>query len=333
MKPILTLVLSALLAVAAHAGAVGFRELAVPDGADRPLRVGLWYPTEAPPSPQRFGTFSQVVAPGAAVAGHGLPLVVMSHGTGGWYGSHVDTALALAEAGIVVAAVSHTGDTYDDHSRAARIWDRPRQVHRVIEFLLTDWPSHGQLDAGRIGVFGFSAGGFTALVAAGGTPDFAKIPAHAAAHPDFFDSRLFAASKPPAGTGPARPALVFVHDARVKAIVVAAPALGYTFAPDGLKAVTAAVQLWQAEDDHILPGDEYAPAVRAALPTPPEFHLVPNADHYDFLAPCTPQLAQLAPQICQSRAGFDRAAFHATFNAEVVRFFTRTLAPRAAGAK
>jgi predicted dienelactone hydrolase len=333
MKPILTLVLSALLAVAAHAGAVGFREITVPDGADRPLRVGLWYPTDARPSPQRVGTFSQVVASGAPVAGHGLPLVVMSHGTGGWYGSHYDTALALAEAGFVVAAVSHTGDTYDDQSRAAEIWDRPRQVHRLIDFLLTDWPAHGQLDAARIGVFGFSAGGFTALVAAGGTPDFSRIPAHATAHPDFYDSRLYLASQKDTKAAAARPALTFVHDPRIKALVVAAPALGYTFAPDGLKGVTAAVQLWQAEDDHILPGDEYAPAVRAALPTPPEFHLVPSADHYDFLAPCTPQLAQLAPQICQSRPGFDRAAFHATFNAEVVRFFTRTLAPRATGAK
>ena len=334
MKPILTALLSAIVFVAAaHAGSVGFREISVPDGADRPLRVGLWYPTDAPPAPQRFGTFSQVVAPGAPVAGRGLPLIVMSHGTGGWYGSHVDTARALAEAGFVVAALSHTGDTYDDSSRAALIWDRPRQVHRLIDFLLGDWPEHGQLDAGKVGVFGFSAGGFTALVAAGGTPDFSKIPAHAAAHPDFYDSKLFLASKKETGAAPARAPLTFVHDPRVKAIVVAAPALGYTFAPDGLKAVTAEVQLWQAEDDHILPGSEYAPAVRGALPKAPEFHLVPNADHYDFLAPCTPQLAQIAPEICQSREGFDRAAFHVQFNAEVVRFFTQALKREATPAK
>jgi predicted dienelactone hydrolase len=347
MKPILTFLMSAILFVtAAHAGSVGFREITVPDGADRPLQVGLWYPTEAPPAPQRFGTFSQVVAPGAAVAGHGLPLIVMSHGTGGWYGSHYDTALALAGAGFVVAALSHTGDTYDDHSRAAQIWERPRQVHRLIDFMLGEWPEHAQLDAAKVGVFGFSSGGFTALVAAGGTPDFSKIPAHVAAHPDYYDSRLVRASGQGGGAGAkanananvnasasaARPAITFVHDPRIKAIVVAAPALGYTFAPNGLKAVRAAVQLWQAEDDHILPGDEYAPAVRGALPKPPEFHLVPNADHYDFLAPCTPQLAQIAPEICQSREGFDRTAFHVRFNAEVVRFFGQALKLDPAGA-
>jgi predicted dienelactone hydrolase len=334
MKLVIPAVLSAILFVAAaHAGPVGFREVSVPDGADRPLRVGLWYPTDAAPSLQRFATFSQVVAPGAAVAGRALPLVVLSHGTGGWYGSHYDTALALAGAGFVVAAISHTGDTYDDHSRAARIWDRPRQVHRLIDFMMREWPEHVQLDAAQVGIFGFSAGGFTALVAAGGTPDFSKIPAHCAAHPDFYDSRLFTASNKQAGAGPARPPITFVHDPRVKAIVVAAPALGFTFAPGGLKAVTAEVQLWQAEDDHILPGGEYAPAVRDALPRPPEFHLVPHADHYDFLSPCSPQLAQIAPDICQSREGFDRGAFHLRFNAEVVRFFTRTLKQKPTASK
>ena len=92
----------------------------------------------------------------------------MSHGTGGWYGEHYDTALALARAGFVVAAVSHTGDTYQDQSRSTAIADRPRHLHEVIDFMTRDWPEHGRIDAGRIGVFGFSAGGFTALVAVGG---------------------------------------------------------------------------------------------------------------------------------------------------------------------
>ena len=36
------------------------------------------------------------VAVGAPVSGKGLPLVVMSHGNGGWFGGHYDTAAALA---------------------------------------------------------------------------------------------------------------------------------------------------------------------------------------------------------------------------------------------
>jgi predicted dienelactone hydrolase len=40
--------------------------------------------------------------------------------------------------------------------------------------------------------------------------------------------------------------------------VVAAPALGFTFSPDGLKNVTVPVQLWRAEDDVIVPHPRYA---------------------------------------------------------------------------
>ena len=111
-------------------------------------------------------------------------------------------------------------------------------------------------------------------------------------------------------------------DTRIKALIVAAPALGFTFA-EGLKDLRLPVQLWRADADEILPAPDYADAVRQALPQPPEFHAVPNARHFDFLAPCVD--VNLAPHICKSRAGFDRAAFHDAFNAEVVRFFSQSL--------
>ena len=67
--------------------------------------------------------------------------------------------------------------------------------------------------------------------------------------------------------------------------------------------------------------------MRAALPRPPEFHDVPGADHFDFLAPCSEALARTVPAICQEHGGFDRAAFHRAFDRDVVRFFQRTLGP------
>ena len=59
----------------------------------------------------------------------------------------------------------------------------------------------------------------------------------------------------------------------------------------------------------------------------PEFHLTPHEGHFDFLAPCSDALAKVAPPICQSEPGFDRAAFHEIFDAEVVRFFRTQLPP------
>ncbi len=328
MKPSLLLLVGAaawlVLSSAACAGPVGFTRIAVPDGAGPPLEVGLWYPTDSSPRPTPIGLFVQTVAPGGAIRGSRLPLVVISHGTGGELTGHSDTAYALAASGFVAAAPTHTGDNPRDHSRALDVAGRVRQLRTVIGFMVSRWHP-GTVDPARIGAFGFSAGGFTVLVAAGGTPDLRLIGPHCAAHPAFFDCRLIRAH----GRGTAAiggpPPSAFVHDTRIRAIVVAAPALGFTFTRQGLRAVAMPVQLWRADDDRVLPSPEYADAVQAGLPGSPEMHRVPNADHYDFLAPCPEALARAVPAICVSRPGFDRSAFHRAFNDSVTAFFRRTL--------
>src|SRR6516165_4270875 len=76
----------------------GFEQVTMPDPAGPPLEAGIWYPSEAPAVPQRLGLFEQTVAADGAIAGRDLPLVVMSHGSGGSFEGHYDTALALAAA-------------------------------------------------------------------------------------------------------------------------------------------------------------------------------------------------------------------------------------------
>jgi predicted dienelactone hydrolase len=316
-----TWLLSALLGLigsAAAAQTVGFEARAVPVAGDKPLQIGVWYPSEAPETSVRLGLGVQTVAASGAVSGKRHPLIVVSHGTGGWYGSHDDTARALARAGFVVAAVSHTGDTFDDRSRATRMADRPRHLTQVIDYMIREWPSHGAVDPRRIGVFGFSSGGFTALVALGGEPDMRLVGPHCAQHPTYFDCTLVRQVGGPAPEGP------WAHDPRIRAAVIAAPAMGFTFAPAGLAQVKVPVQLWRAEEDSVLPHPLYAEAVRGLLPRKPDYRVVAGADHYDFLAPCGPGLAKAAPVICGGK-GFDRAAFHAGFNADVVAFFKKTL--------
>ena len=66
------------------------------------------------------------------------------------------------------------------------------------------------------------------------------------------------------------------------------------------------------------------------LPSKHEYHVVPNAGHFAFLAPCPPALAAELPQICVDAAGFDRVGFHRQFNADVLAFLRShlTKAPR-----
>ncbi len=328
-KAPIALVASAFALLTTGAHAAGFQHGHAPDREGKPLEIGIWYPSRTPPAPLALGPTTQTVAVNAPIDGTALPLVVMSHGTGGSYLGHVDTAIALADAGFVVAAVTHTGDNYADQSRSVFVMDRPRQMSRVIDHLLTGWSGHAAIDPARIGIFGFSAGGFTALVSIGGVADFTTVAPMCRAHPTDFACGVLAASPAASAAAAALPASGAASDGRIKAAVVAAPALGFAFAPSGLAAVKVPVQLWRAEDDTVLPHPRYAEAVRLALPTPPDYRVVPQAGHFDFLAPCSPMLAGIAPAICASAPGFDRAAFHAAFNVAVVAFFNKTLTERA----
>ena len=315
----------ALFAAPAFAANVGFEEVKITNGEDAPLTVGIWYPTDTPATQHALSDFTQVVAPGAAIAGHDLPLVVMSHGGGGWYDGHYDTALALAHAGFVAAALSHAGDTYDDQSRVLQPWVRTAQLRRLVDYMLGEWPSHGRLDAERVGAFGFSNGGFTVLVAAGGVPDLSQIAPYCEAHPDHDLCEALKHAGVDFHVGSDVPAGVWVHDPRIKAVVVAAPAFGFAFSRAGLSGVRVPVQLWRAADDRHQPNPYYEEAVRAGLPRTPDYHVVENAGHYDFLPPCSALISRKRPDICSSLPGFDRAAFHEQFNADVVQFFQKTL--------
>lgn len=318
----------ALALAISNAHAAGFQRGTAAEPNGKPLEIGIWYPSQATPQPLSVGPTTMSVAVNGPIEGRALPLVVISHGTAGSYLVHYDTAIALADAGYVVVAVTHTGDNYADQSRSVFIMDRPKQISRAIDHMLSSWDNRAAIDPARIGMFGYSAGGFATLANIGGIVDLSKVGPMCVQHPDDFVCQLRARSAQtgktgqtdaqPADTGP-------VQDLRIKAAVVAAPAIGFAFSPDGLKNVKIPVQLWHAEDDSSLPHPRYAEAVRLALPTAPEYHVVPKAGHYDFLAPCSAALAGIAPHICKSNPGFDRVAFHQSFNTLVVDFFGKNL--------
>lgn len=290
--------------------AVRVESISVRDG-DEVLRGAVWLPPEDAAASSSDGPRS--------------PLVVLSHGGGGTFDGHEDTAAALAQAGFVVAAVSHAGDTAGDEGRVLELWRRPRQLSGLVGYMLGEWPGHQRIDPARIGAFGFSNGGFTVLVAAGGVPRLSAIAPYCQTHPAHdLCSALHQAGVDPASIADP-PASAWTVDRRIKAVVAAAPAFGFAFDPDGLRRVDVPVQLWGGADDQHQPAPYYEDAVRDALPGKPEFHRVEGAGHYVFLAPCPPALATRRPAICTDAPGFDRAAFHRRFNHAVVAFFRASL--------
>jgi predicted dienelactone hydrolase len=165
------------LIMSAPAAAAGLKLLTVPADASGPaITVAVWYPSADKPSPVAFGPFTALAAQDGKINGHGLPLVVLSHGRGGSFVVHHDTAEHLADAGFVVAALNHPGDTARDKSLFYDLSiyvQRPLDVKRVIDYLTGAAPLATTIDPNRIGVYGYSRGGYTALVAIGAKPDFA----------------------------------------------------------------------------------------------------------------------------------------------------------------
>ncbi|PWF42426.1 alpha/beta hydrolase family protein [Massilia glaciei] len=313
---------------------VGFQGVEAKDKNGRAFTVVVWYPTTARTWPAFFGPMLMDVARNAPVAGRALPLVVISHGNGGGPLGHADLAMALANAGYVVAAPMHIGDNVADQSAvgtASFISGRNQQLRATVDHMLENWQGRGLIDQRRIGAFGFSMGGFTVLNAVGARPDLRRIATHCAAAPEFacevlghFKSPLLKADMPVIGEA-------LVPDPRIKAAVVAAPGFGFAMAPDGLADVSVPVQLWSADKDEGVPYATNAKIVRDALGAKVEFHSVPGASHFSFLAPCSLLMPPLP--MCKDPGEFDRKAFHATMNASVVAFFHTNMKPSGAAGK
>ena len=177
-------------------------------------------------------------------------------------------------------------------------------------------------DPTRIAAFGFSAGGFTVLTAVGAKPDLSRIAPHCAATPEFACQVLEAAHSPLRSGTVAPIDLEFFVDSRLRAAVVAAPGLGFTFGEHAFDEVRVPVQLWTGGLDTSVPDDSNGAAVRAGLAGRVEAHAEPGASHLTFLTPCS--LLQPAP-FCSDANGFDRRDFHRRMNDDVLRFLAAAL--------
>ena len=314
----------ALCLTATLAQDAGFRFIDAPADADGPAFKGaVWYPCSELPGEIDLGKITVRGVKDCPISGDKLPLVVVSHGRGGYFIGHHDTAETLADAGFIVAAINHPGSTTSDMSHVGDLSafvERPTDIKRLIDFLLGASPAASNIDPERIGFFGFSMGGYTGLVVIGANPDWA-IPlcqkSSAAPTCEQILRKEFRVQP-------------LTHDPRVKAAVTADP-LSTFFTADSFAAVKIPVQLWASEragrglqqvDPRLTP--ESAAAMDSNLPAKHEYHVVPNAGHFAFLSPCPPTLSKDNPtlaEVCADAPGFDRAAFHKQFNADVLGFF------------
>src|SRR5690242_11430650 len=95
------------LCLAGPANAAGFRFIELPAARDEPAMQGaIWYPCAGPAEDIALGSITLIGVKDCPIGGgNKLPLVVISHGLGGGFLAHHDTAEALAYAGFAVAAI------------------------------------------------------------------------------------------------------------------------------------------------------------------------------------------------------------------------------------
>jgi predicted dienelactone hydrolase len=320
--------LASLLTFAAGpALATGFQFVEIPAEIGMPpIESAVWYPSEAAVPDEPNTPFGQAVAIQAPVDGTDLPLVVVSHGDGGWFGGHAALARAIAEAGLIAVAPNHPGNSDGGETARPSRWitERPRHLARVVEYMSSDWPESVHVDASRVGAFGFSGGGHSVLAAAGGETSMDRIAAHCATTPDEFVCRTGMAADMVDNAG-AFPAPL----PGLKAVVAAAPGFGFGFDPAQIAELDAAIQLWGAADDERVPRPTNIAPLAAALEAPSAAHVVEAAGHFAFRPPCNPALEQANPRVwemaCTDAPEFDREAFQQYFNRSVVVFLAGNL--------
>ena len=337
---LLLLVLPALAFAQAETG-VGFHALSFPDPVSGKAMPGyVFYPSAHAKDITEVGPYAVHATRDAVPIPGAKPLVVISHGNGGSDLGHNQLATYLASHGFVVATLEHPKDNFHDTSGVGHVSvlvGRPVQVKSAITTLLADPQWSKLIDAGRIGVAGFSAGGYTSLMLVGAGPRYARFLEYCQRFPKDVGtcsakSKLEAEAHSQGMTLEQWVARLQdsltrwggTDDPRIKAAFAMAP-LSLVFDQDGVAKIDRPVFLYYGDADHVLVPGENAARIRPWIKTLAGVKVVHNADHWVFLDPCSADLAKDAGEICSDPPGVDRVKVHAQLNADALAFFRQTL--------
>lgn len=265
----------------------------------RPLDGFVWYPTDAVAPMERVHgnavwTGIEAIADAPAAPGQ-FPLVVLSHGMYGNAMNQSWLAAELARNGYVVTAISHPGtSTWSrDPDDARKLWERPRDVSRVIDHVLADSDLRARIDPDRIFAAGHSLGGFTTVALAGGRYDATGFGQFCDQHPGELACGIWAGWNVAQTPEDRKLMQADLSDPRIRGFAVFDLGGTQTFSKSSLGGITAPMLILGAPRDINGTGldlDIESRALVDALPAEITTYLEPEAlAHFDFLGDCTPR--------------------------------------------
>ena len=306
------------------------------DRADRPLDGFVWYPTAQLDGAETHHGNSvwkgiTAVADAEPLSGK-RPLVVLSHGMYGNAMNQSWLADGLVDAGFIVAAISHPGTSTwkRDPDHARMLWERPRDISRLIDHMLNDPALAAQVDADRIFMAGHSLGGFTAVALAGGRFDAAAYRAKCDSNVGELVCGIFDrwnVAQTPQDIAKMEQDL---SDPRIKGFAVFDLGGTQSFSDASLRAIDRPMLVFGAPRQISgLDLDLESRALVAALPEQKARYLEPESlSHFDFLGLCNPGSVEILKQeepgdeiIC-IEGGEERIADHAAILEAVIDSFT-----------
>jgi predicted dienelactone hydrolase len=307
--------------------------------------VTVYYPTGAEAQTVKQGPFTLQVARDAAPRRGNGRLVIISHGSGGNPWVHYDLARTLVDDGFVVAMPEHQGDNYRDMSTPGpQSWQRrPFEVSRAIDAVAGDARFAPLLELDKVGMYGMSAGGHTALSLAGGRWSPASMRQYCEAHiREDFQSCVGLATSLNGGMFDGLKITIALWimrsrlndpewrthaDPRIAAIVAAVP-YAADFDMTSLKAPRVPLALVTAQGDKwLIPKFHSERVLAACAPCQRLAAVPPPGGHGAMLSPLPPGLTGLIGELLNDPPGFDRQTLPA-IDRKIAAFFRQRLVQR-----
>ena len=311
--------------------------LEIPDpGGQRPLEGWLWYPTEADSAEQKIAgnaVWAEIRARRDVPIALGRhPLVLLSHGTYGNIYNQGWLAQALASHGYMVAAVNHPGTTSRnrDKQQAEKLWERTRDLSRIVDHLLSDARTAASVDPEKIAASGHSLGGHTVMRLLGAIHDDKRHDESCAPDPSRIDCRVVCRFGVGQSAANSAQLLQSLEDPRIRAVITLDLGGTQTFTPESLKTVSRPVMVIGVEPDPIMDQRLESLLLTESLPAELVQNMkLPGGAHFDFMGICTDRakaiLMDEKPEdvvICENGTKA-RAQKHKVLVGEIIKFLEK----------